>query len=272
MTTRKPPTPPSPGDALKLAVQRLVKAAAQRAASSAVTKLTESTTRLTDTVRSTGSAPKKAVESKAREFRGGTNKESDVTMMAKSTNVIEEIEIGVPPEVAYEQWTAFSGEHGLLADAEPVEEEPGVKLVWHSENGKSTSDGAVTFHEIAPDLTRVTLVVEKEPHGLKARVGKMIGAPARQARHELEDYRRFVLSETLLHLEEQQAEEEEPEAESDNGDAAEEPAEPKPRVRRKAPAASTKSSSTGSARSRTTSSSSAATRRRSGTSGRSTKK
>jgi len=251
-----------PGEELMQAVKKLATVAAQRATSSAVTKLAGSAGRLTEKVQSTGSGQAKAVRerttdrvSKSHEGKNGTSKESDGTMRSKSTNVIEEIEIGVAPDVAYEQWTTFSGEHGMLANAEPVDEEPGVKMVWHAQNGKSISDGAVTFHELAPDLTRVTMVMEKEPHGLKARVGKMLGAPGRQVRHELEDYRRFVLAETLLHQDNGQAEEpepEEPEAEEPEMAAEEEEPAPKPRARRTSTSTSSKSSS-GSTRARSAS-------------------
>ena len=44
-----------------------------------------------------------------------------------------------------------------------LEQMPDKRIIWRSKGAKGYVDGAVTFHEIAPELTRILLVLEYHP-------------------------------------------------------------------------------------------------------------
>jgi len=141
----------------------------------------------------------------------------------KATNIIEEIDVGVPVSVAYNAWTEFQEWTGFMkkvekADAEEdnkinfkaqvfwshrewqghiLEQVPDEKIMWRSEGEKGRVDGAVTFHELAPNLTRILVVLEYYPQGLFERTGNLWRAQGRRARLELKHFRRHVMTEVI---------------------------------------------------------------------------
>ncbi|MQA93058.1 MAG: cyclase, partial [Gemmatimonas sp.] len=72
-------------------------------------------------------------------------------------------------------------------------------IVWRSEGQKGHVDGAVTFHELGPNLTRILVVLEYHPQGFFERTGNIWRAQGRRARLELKHFRRYVMTETILH-------------------------------------------------------------------------
>jgi uncharacterized membrane protein len=146
----------------------------------------------------------------------------------KVTNIVESIDVGVPIELAYNQWTQFADFPGFMKKVENVEQEdeqklnwkaqvfwshrtweativeqvPEDKIVWRSKGEKGHVDGAVTFHELAPNLTRILLVLEYHPQGLFEHTGNMWRAQGRRARLELKHFRRHLMSQAMLHPEE----------------------------------------------------------------------
>jgi uncharacterized membrane protein len=157
---------------------------------------------------------------------GGGNKNKGNKL--KLTNIVEQIDVGVPIEVAYDQWTRFTDFPGFMKKVENVEQEsdeklvwtakiwwsrrswtstiieqvPDERIVWRSEGDKGYVDGAVTFHELAPDLTRILLILEYHPHGLFERTGNLWRAQGRRARLELKHFQRHVMTNTILHADE----------------------------------------------------------------------
>ncbi|MGW3565938.1 SRPBCC family protein [Streptomyces sp. NPDC000941] len=143
----------------------------------------------------------------------------------KVTNIVEQIDVGVPVSVAYDQWTRFEDFPGFMKKVEDVEQTsdeeidwkaqiflshrewhaeiidqvPDQHIVWRSRGQKGHVDGAVTFHEIAPDLTRILLVLQYHPQGFFEHTGNLWRAQGRRARLELKHYRRHVMSEVILH-------------------------------------------------------------------------
>jgi hypothetical protein len=141
----------------------------------------------------------------------------------KSTNIVEEIDIGAPVSVVYNQWTQFQDWAGFMKKVDGIEQEdeakanfkaqvfwshrrweahileqvPDEKIVWRSKGEKGHVDGAVTFHELAPNLTRVLVVLEYYPQGLFERTGNLWRAQGRRARLELKHFRRHVMVEVL---------------------------------------------------------------------------
>jgi len=146
----------------------------------------------------------------------------------KVTNIVETIDVGVPVNVAYNQWTEFGEFPSFMKKVESVDQEsdeklnwraqilwshrnwqatilrqtPDREIVWRSEGDKGYVDGAVTFHELAPNLTRIVLVLEYFPQGFFEHTGNLWRAQGRRARLELKHFRRYVMTNTLLHPDE----------------------------------------------------------------------
>ncbi|HET6877494.1 MAG TPA: SRPBCC family protein [Jatrophihabitans sp.] len=161
-------------------------------------------------------------------FGGGGGKGKGGGKKLKVTNIIEEIDIGAPIDVVYNQWTQFQDFSGFMKKVENVNQEeeeqvtfkaqvlwshrewkatiidqvPEKHIVWRSSGQKGHVDGAVTFHELAPDLTRVLVVLEYHPQGLFERTGNIWRAQGRRVRLELKHFRRHVMTETMLHPDE----------------------------------------------------------------------
>lgn len=142
----------------------------------------------------------------------------------KVTNIVEDIDVGVPVHVAYNQWTEFGGFPSFMKKVESVTAEsderlnwkaqvfwshrtweatirdqvPDDRIVWRSKGSKGYVDGCVTFHEIGPRLTRILVVLEYHPQGLFERTGNIWRAQGRRARLELKHFRRHVMTRTIL--------------------------------------------------------------------------
>ncbi|GAA1811784.1 SRPBCC family protein [Planosporangium flavigriseum] len=136
----------------------------------------------------------------------------------KVTHISEDIDIGLPVDVVYNQWTQYGefakfmkGVEGVdrISDTETTwrvkvfksrrtwkavtqEQIPDRRIVWTSEGAKGSTKGVVTFHPLADDLTRVLLVMEYYPQGLFEKTGNLWRAGGRRARLDLKNFRRFV--------------------------------------------------------------------------------
>lgn len=154
-------------------------------------------------------------------FGGGGGKGGKL----KVTNIVETIDIGAPVELVYAQWTRFTEFPRFMKKVENVEQVsdeklewkaqiflshrswestileqvPNKRIIWRSKGEKGHVDGAVSFHEIAPGLTRVSLVLEYHPQGLFERTGNIWRAQGRRVRLELKHFRRHVMTDALLH-------------------------------------------------------------------------
>jgi uncharacterized membrane protein len=280
-----------PVDRLKDEIRSGLGALGEKAVESAGQRLTDLTGRLSDVADGggvVGKAAKKAakegakggnpakgalagglggVKDKVKEKLGGGGGGGEKG--TRSTNIIEEIDVGVPVSVAYNQWTQFQDFSGFMKKVEDVDQQddnkvtfkaqvfwshrtweatiieqvPDEKIVWRSKGEKGHVDGAVTFHELAPNLTRILVVLEYYPQGLFERTGNLWRAQGRRARLELKHFRRHVMTEVIQEPdelegwrgeirdsevvrshdevveEEQQAEDESPDDEYDESDA-----------------------------------------------------
>jgi uncharacterized membrane protein len=147
----------------------------------------------------------------------------------KVTNIVESIDVGAPIRLVYNQWTQFADFPSFMKKVESVgqaEEQtlnwkaqilwshrsweatiqkqvPDDKIIWRSKGSKGSVDGAVTFHEITPTLTRILLVLEYHPQGFFEGTGNLWRAQGRRARLELKHFRRHAMSELLLHPEDE---------------------------------------------------------------------
>ena len=83
-------------------------------------------------------------------------------------------------------------------EATIIDQIPDERIVWKSEGAKGHVDGAVTFHELGPNLTRILMVLEYYPQGLFERTGNLWRAQGRRARLEFKHFRRHVMTRTIL--------------------------------------------------------------------------
>jgi uncharacterized membrane protein len=145
----------------------------------------------------------------------------------KLTNIVESIDVGVPVTLAYNQWTQYNDFPKFTKKVESaeknrneeqkvnwkaqvfwshrtweatvIEQVPDDRIVWRSKGQKGHVDGAVTFHELAPNLTRVLLVLEYHPQGMFERTGNLWRAQGRRTRLELKHFRRHMMTQGVLH-------------------------------------------------------------------------
>ncbi|MGW1373948.1 SRPBCC family protein [Streptomyces sp. NPDC002446] len=153
---------------------------------------------------------------KAKEVLGGGKGRSSGDQ--KVTNIIEVIDVGVPLRTAYDHWTQYEkfssftkGVRSVSASDETSsdwkakvgpstrswsatiqEQVPDERIVWTSEGSKGTTRGAVSFHELAPALTRIVLVVEYYPSGFFEKTGNLWRAQGRRLRLDLKHFQRYV--------------------------------------------------------------------------------
>ncbi|MET9494835.1 SRPBCC family protein [Streptomyces sp. NPDC006552] len=163
---------------------------------------------------------KDTVVDKAKEAFGGggggkgKRKSGDTKVM----NIIEVLDVGVPLRTAYDAWTQYDQFSGFAKGVRDVsksdetqsdwkvkvgpssrsfkatvqEQIPDDRIVWTSEGAKGTTHGAVSFHELAPTLTRIVLVVEYYPAGFFEKTGNLWRAQGRRMRLDFKHFQRYV--------------------------------------------------------------------------------
>jgi uncharacterized membrane protein len=245
------PTGKERSSPLQDSLQNLLETVTDRAMTSVSGRLTGATERLTDYAQGGGSgllsavtgvdklgSPVKSILSsgvnsvtgKAKESLEGvvgslTGSKGKGGNKVKITNIVEQIDVGVPIDLAYDQWTQFAEFPKFMKKVENVEQVsdeklkwkaqvfwshrtwestileqvPNERIVWRSTGDKGYVDGAVTFHELAPDLTRVIVVLEYHPKGFFERTGNLWRAQGRRVRLELKHFQRHVMTDALLH-------------------------------------------------------------------------
>ncbi|MEU6747930.1 SRPBCC family protein [Spirillospora sp. NPDC046719] len=143
---------------------------------------------------------------------------------AKVINIVEKFDVGLPRRVAYDQWTQFAEFPSMTSKVEKVEQEsdekinwrakiflshrdwestiveqvPDERILWKSEGPKGYVDGAVTFHELSPDLTRILLVAEYHPDGFLEKTANLWRAQGRRLRLDFKHIERHMMTRTML--------------------------------------------------------------------------
>jgi hypothetical protein len=87
-------------------------------------------------------------------------------------------------------------------EATIIEQVPDQHIIWRSKGEKGSVDGAVTFSELAPNLTRILLVLEYHPQGFFEKTGNIWRAQGRRARLEFKHFVRHVMTRTILEQDE----------------------------------------------------------------------
>jgi uncharacterized membrane protein len=128
----------------------------------------------------------------------------------------ESIEVEVPVQTAYNQWTQFEefpkfmgsvervqqldDKHlrwvadlgGTKAewDAEITHQEPDRRIAWRATSG-FPNYGEVTFEPVN-GKTRINVNMEFEPEGMKESAGSALGFDSRQVKKDLERFKDFI--------------------------------------------------------------------------------
>lgn len=127
------------------------------------------------------------------------------------------IDVNVPVREAYNQWTQFEtfpqfmdgvesvtqqGDTNLhwvaeVAgkrqewDAKITEQTPDQRIAWTSTTGDRNA-GAVNFHRLDDNQTRITLTMDVEPSGALEKVGTALGIPGGQVEGDLKRFKEFI--------------------------------------------------------------------------------
>jgi len=130
---------------------------------------------------------------------------------------IKTIEVNVPLNTAYNQWTQFEEFPRFMEGVEQVtqlddqrlhwaasvggqrkewyaritEQVPDERIAWTSEGGAFTA-GVVTFHRLSPDTTRITLQMEYDPESIVEEVGDKLGFVSRRVEGDLGRFKEFI--------------------------------------------------------------------------------
>ncbi len=133
------------------------------------------------------------------------------------SKIEESIDVKVPVRVAYDQWTQFeefprfmdgvesveqvddTNLHWVAKiggirkewDAEITQQEPDQRVAWKSTTG-AENGGAVDFHRLDDQLTRITLTMDVEPEGVVEQLGDAVGVPARMVSGDLERFKEYI--------------------------------------------------------------------------------
>ncbi|MDX6224007.1 MAG: hypothetical protein QOE64_383 [Frankiales bacterium] len=133
------------------------------------------------------------------------------------TKVEQSIEVNVPVQTAYNQWTQFeefpqfmegvdsvsqltdSLTHWTVTiagqtrefDAEITEQKPDERIAWRSLDGLGQA-GVVTFHRLDESTTRIMLQMEFQPEGLVEKAGDMLGLAKQRAKGDLNRFKEFI--------------------------------------------------------------------------------
>ena len=132
----------------------------------------------------------------------------------------QSVDVDVPVDVAYNQWTQFesfpqfmSGVESITQlsdtrshwvtniagverefDTEITEQHPDERVAWRSVDGDTEHAGAVTFHRLSDQATRVMIQIDWEPSGLVEKIGSAVNVDERQVKRDAERFKEFIES------------------------------------------------------------------------------
>ncbi|MFF2650745.1 SRPBCC family protein [Streptomyces sp. NPDC058045] len=163
-----------------------------------------------------GAVKDKAVDTVKGALEGGGDGQKSGSQ--KVVNIVEAVDIGKPLRAVYDRWTeieefnAFAKGVTDVSQSDEVESDwklkvafsnrswkatveeqvPDDRIVWTSQGARGTTHGAITFHELAPSLTRVIAVVEYTPSGFFEKTGNIWRAQGRRLRLDLKHFQRYA--------------------------------------------------------------------------------
>jgi uncharacterized membrane protein len=133
--------------------------------------------------------------------------------------VKESLEVNVPVQTAYNQWTQFEEFPQFMENVESVtqlddthlrwvaeignkreewkaeitQQEPDRVVAWRAVDGRENS-GRVQFEQLGPDRTRIDVVMTWEPEGLVEATADKVGVSDRAVKVDLERYKELIES------------------------------------------------------------------------------
>jgi uncharacterized membrane protein len=148
---------------------------------------------------------------------GGDGAEARGTGKGRRLPVQESVDVAVPLETAYNQFTQFEDFPEFMHRVEKVEQRDDTHLVWHEKIGgirreweaeindqrpderiawKSLSGtqttGVVTFHALSERLTRVEVMLDFQPQGLLEKTASGFRMSRRALKSDLMRFKAFV--------------------------------------------------------------------------------
>jgi uncharacterized membrane protein len=133
------------------------------------------------------------------------------------STILKSIDVEVPAQTAYDQWTQFEEFPEFMEGVESVHQIDDANLRWRAEVGGKTIEwsariteqipdkriawtstsgarnaGVVTFHRITDESSRVTLQLDYEPEGVVENLGSLLGVIEARAEGDLERFKEFI--------------------------------------------------------------------------------
>jgi uncharacterized membrane protein len=131
--------------------------------------------------------------------------------------VQQSVDVAVPIKVAYNRWTLFEDWPEFMHRVESVdqvddttlsfatkvwgitrrfeakieEQRPDERIEWNSTEGLAHT-GVVTFHRLAPRLTRIEISLDVEPHGMLEKMGRGMRFTKRAVRADLHRFKALI--------------------------------------------------------------------------------
>jgi len=167
-----------------------------------------------------------AVKDKVSDVFGGGNGGGGSGGGHRFINIVEAIDVGAPIDVVYDTWSEYDRWPDFMKKVEKasLDQDEGKvtfegkvwwshrsweativdqiatrRVVWESTGAKGTLSGAVTFHPLADDLTRIVVVVEYRPRGFVEKFANIWRPVGRRLRLELKFFVHHVMTDVVLH-------------------------------------------------------------------------
>lgn len=132
--------------------------------------------------------------------------------------IIETVDIDVPVDVAYNQWTQLERFPDILPAVERVEQLddtrvrwtvsmgvdtrdfdtviteqlPDERIAWTSTGGEVDHAGVVTFHRLDEAQCRVTVQIDWEPDNLAEKAASVLDLPAQKVKSSLKAFKDYL--------------------------------------------------------------------------------
>ena len=132
-------------------------------------------------------------------------------------SVTESIDVAVPVQTAYNQWTQFESFPNFMGgvesiaqtddthshwvtkiggvtrefDTEITEQHPDERVAWKSTDG-TTHAGVVTFHRLDEGQTKVTVQLDWQAEGIVEKAGALIGVDDHQVKADLDRFKSYI--------------------------------------------------------------------------------
>jgi len=131
--------------------------------------------------------------------------------------ILRSIDVAAPLKTVYNQWTQFEELNSFMHRTEAVDQEEDDVVTWHENvwgrrrawkaqiteqipneriaweiKGGGQGVGVITFHELAPRLTRVEVVFDWQPRGFVEKIGSGLRVHKRAAKTDLYRFKAFV--------------------------------------------------------------------------------